>query len=240
MHPDITHLLASTAMLDYQHPTIQQLIKHRQWHKLTTYEAIGAAYNFVRDDIHFGYNADDTLPASAVLEDGYGQCNTKGTLLMALLRALGIPTRIHGFTIDNELQRGAIPTYLMPLAPQRILHSWVEIYFNERWINLEGYIIDRTYLRSIQQRETAVVAQKKAFCGYGIATPCLAAPSIDWQGKDTYIQKEGIAEDFGLFDTPDQFYNQSGSNLSGIKKIAYRYVLRHLINRHVNKLRNAS
>lgn len=41
----------------------------------------------VRDDIVFGYNIDDEIPASKVLADGYGQCNTKGTLFMALLRA---------------------------------------------------------------------------------------------------------------------------------------------------------
>lgn len=50
-----------------------------------------AKYNFVRDEILFGYNADDTILASRVLAEGYGQCNTKGTLFMALLRGADIP-----------------------------------------------------------------------------------------------------------------------------------------------------
>ena len=42
-----------------------------------------------------------------VLADGYGQCNTKGTLFMALLRACNIPCRVHGFTIDKKIaERG--------------------------------------------------------------------------------------------------------------------------------------
>jgi transglutaminase-like putative cysteine protease len=104
--------LKETTMLDFNNRQIQSLIEKRKWRDLSQYDAIGAIYNFVRDEIRFGYNADDRLPASQVLKDGYGQCNTKGTLLMALLRAVGILTRFHGFTIFNELQRGAIPNYL--------------------------------------------------------------------------------------------------------------------------------
>ena len=65
-------------------------------------------YNFVRDEVKFGYDTGDTIHESQVLSDGYGQCNTKATLLMALLRAVGVATRIHGFTIDKALQKGAI------------------------------------------------------------------------------------------------------------------------------------
>jgi transglutaminase-like putative cysteine protease len=137
--------LQTTPMLDFSNQTIQQLIEGKGWKKLSSYDAIEAVYNFVRDDIKFGYNKDDTLSASQVLADGYGQCNTKGTLLMALLRGVGIPARFHGFTIFNELQRGAIPNYLFFFAPKRIIHSWVEVYFDDHWLDLEGYIIDKAY-----------------------------------------------------------------------------------------------
>ncbi|WP_281559156.1 transglutaminase family protein [Thalassomonas sp. RHCl1] len=226
--------LLETPMLDFNHPQIQALIKQRKWRDLSPYDAIGASYTFVRDEIRFGYNADDRLPASRVLNDGYGQCNTKGTLLMALLRALGISTRLHGFTIDNELQRGAIPGYLFALAPKRIIHSWIEVYQGERWINLEGYILDNTYLKQVQN---SFADQCQSFSGFAIATQCLAAPDIDWQGQDTYIQSDGIADDFGVYNQPDDFYTKHGSNLSGIKKLLFRYLLRHLINVNVKQIR---
>lgn len=85
-------------------------------------------YNFVRDNIAFGYNASDDLTASTVLSDGIGQCNTKGTLLMALLRAVGVPCQFHGFTIDTALQRGAITGVAYQLAPRNIIHSWIEVW----------------------------------------------------------------------------------------------------------------
>jgi len=230
----IKDYLTVTPMLDFKHATIQSLVNQQGWLLLPQYEAIGAIYNYVRDVIKFGYNADDRLPASQVLNDGYGQCNTKGTLLMALLRSVGIPTRFHGFTIYNELQRGAIPNYLFKLAPERIIHSWVEVYLEDRWVNLEGYIIDRPYLEKIQ---SSFSDQCKEFSGYGIATPCLAKPAVDWQGENTYIQSEGIADDFGIYTQPDDFYLSYGSNLLGIKKWLFRYLFRHLMNINVKKIR---
>lgn len=226
--------LQETSMLDFMHPHIQNLVEEKEWKKLSQYDAIGAIYNYVRDEVRFGYNKDDRLSASQVLKDGYGQCNTKGTLLMALLRTVGIATRFHGFTIYNELQRGAIPNYLFKVAPDRIIHSWVEVYQDGRWINLEGYILDKDYLKKVQNR---FADQTESFSGYGIATKCLSNPDIDWDGKDTYIQSEGIADDFGVFTQPEDFYSVHGSNLSGIKKVMFSYILRHLMNFNVNKIR---
>ncbi|KGJ90270.1 transglutaminase-like domain-containing protein [Thalassotalea sp. ND16A] len=226
--------LLATPMLDFNHPKIQALITQRKWRDLPQYDAIGAIYHYVRDEIRFGYNADDRLTASQVLKDGYGQCNTKGTLLMALLRAVGVSARFHGFTIYNELQRGAIPNYLFVIAPERIIHSWVEVYHNERWLNLEGYIIDQAYLTQVQNR---FANQCEPFSGFGIATKCLATPDIDWNGEGTYIQSDGIADDFGVYSQPDDFYARQGSNLSGVKKVLFRYLLRHLMNLNVNQIR---
>ncbi len=230
-----TDFLLETTMLDFNHPQIQQLVEQRGWKLLSDYDAIGAIYHCVRDEVKFGYNANDCLPASQVLKEGYGQCNTKGTLLMALLRAVGIPTRFHGFTIFNDLQRGAIPNYLFMMAPERIIHSWVEVYQDGRWVNLEGYIIDKDYLTQIQRR---FADQTDSFSGFGIATKCLAKPDIDWRGEDTYIQSDGIADDFGTFTQPEAFYSQYGTNLSGLKKVLFRYVLRHLMNLNVNRIRS--
>jgi hypothetical protein len=226
-----------THILDFDDHTIQSLIAERNWQALDEYNKIGAAYTYVKDEIQFGYNRSDDIAASEVLADGYGQCNTKGNLLMALLRALGIQCRFHGFTIDQRLQKGAIPAYVFWLAPKYIIHSWVEVFFDGEWINLEGFILDNDYLSSVQSRFSQ---DKGSFCGYGIATTCLENPQTEWTGKNTYIQKEGIHDDFGLYNSPDEFYSEKGTNLSGVKRWLYQSVVRHLINMNVNRLRNAS
>ena len=228
-------LLAATPLLDVHHPDIEALVARRVWRALPPYDRIGAVYDFVRNEIAFGYNEGDELPASSVLADGIGQCNTKSTLLMALLRAVGIPCRFHGFTIDKPLQKGAITGLAYWLAPQRIIHSWVEVSLEGRWVALEGFILDEPYLASLQRR----FPQARRFCGYGAATPDLSAPGVEWRGEDTYIQKEGIADDFGVFDSPDDFYACHGSNLSGLKRWLYRRVIRHAMNRNVARIRES-
>lgn len=102
---NFTNYLRETKILDYSSKQIQLLVEGRGWKNLPETERVKAIYNFVKDEILFGYNVDDGVKASRVLKDGYGQCNTKGTLFMALLRASGIPCRIHGFTIDKILQK---------------------------------------------------------------------------------------------------------------------------------------
>ncbi len=117
---DIGRLLAVTPLLDYGSATVQRLVADRAWQQLDPTARIGAAYDYVRNEIPFGYNAEDNVAASAVLADGYGQCNTKATLLMALLRAAGIPCRFHAATIHKRLQRGVLTGLTYRLAPKQI------------------------------------------------------------------------------------------------------------------------
>lgn len=228
-------LLNETLLLDFSHPAIASLIEQRGWSRLSREHRIKAIYEFVRDEILFGYNADDDLPASRVLADGIGQCNTKATLFMALLRGANIACRLHGFTINKRLQKGAVTGVFYLMAPNDILHSWVEVELNCRWINLEGLILDKGYLESLQAQQPD---RDGAFCGYGAATNNFRNPAIEWTGNDTYIQREGINRDYGLFDTPDDFYAKVGTNIRGWKRWFYIRWIRHAMNRNVARIRN--
>ncbi len=233
--PNSSDLTATSPLLDYEHPAIRALIAKRGWRKLSTYDAIGAVYDFARDEIKFGYNRDDAIAASEVLSDGIGQCNTKATLLMALLRALGVRCRLHGFTIHKNLQRGVVPESVYRITPENIIHSWVEIDFEGQWINLEGFILDAAFLNKLQ---AAFMEKSGAYCGYGAGTQDLQNPEIGWTGQNTYIQSTAINQDFGLFDTPDQFYILHRQEFSPPKKWLYIYFIRHWMNRRVESFRS--
>jgi len=228
----LTHTEPSP-LLDYQAPAIQTLIAARDWCDLSEYERIGAAYDYVRNEVLFGYNKADNIPASEVLADGYGQCNTKGTLLMALLRALSVPCRVRGLSIHKALQRGVIPELIYRIAPASILHSWVEVYHSGRWINLEGFILDQSYLGQLQK----TFGNDNSLCGYGVGTDQLNAPDVDWCGQDTYIQRTGVNQDFGVFETPDEFYAGHQQDFSAWKNMLYKTVFRHWINARVRRIR---
>lgn len=228
-------LLQATAILDYDHPAIQDLISGRKWWELPTYERIGAAYEFVRDEIKFGYNKSDDLKASQVLQEGIGQCNTKANLLMALLRALGIPCRLHGFTIDKKLQKGAVTGVVYLLSPRNIIHCWVEVFHEGKWINLEGFILDMSYLSKLQKKFDA---RNAPFCGYGVAISDFKSPPIEWRGTDTYIQKDGINQDLGTFRSPDEFYAKNGTNLKGLRRLLFEAVVRRIMTENVSRIRD--
>lgn len=226
--------LKETKILDYTHTSIQELLQQRQWENLDITARIKGIYNYVRDEIKFGYNISDDISASQILKDGYGQCNTKATLLMALLRATGIPNRIHGFTIDKALQKGAITGVWYILSPQNILHSWVEVLVGEQWYFLEGVILDKPYLTKLQEQNSKC---KTTFCGFGVYTDNFENPTIEWNLNNTFIQNKGINQDFGVFDTPDDFYSKHKQKLNAFKKFIFQNIVRHLMNNNVQRIR---
>ena len=184
--------LKATHLLDFDNPRLVRLVEEQGWHTLTEYEKIGAIYDYVRDEIALGYNESDAMPASKVLQDGYGQCNTKGVLLMALLRKCGIACRLHGCTVHKRLQKGVITGAAYRLAPREIIHSWVEVFHQGKWISLEGVILDTAYLQALQHRFPEA---GETFCGYAVATSDFKSPPVAWRGRDTSIQKEAIIRD---------------------------------------------
>lgn len=120
------------------------------------------------------------------------------------------------------------------LSPQEIIHSWVEVYVQGNWYACEGVILDREYILSIQKK----YPYKKEFCGYAIAVKDLQAIDVNWSLCNTFIQKEAIVKDLGIYDTPDDFFKQYHQNINPIKRWIYRYIVRHWMNHKVNQLRS--
>ncbi|MFW5913990.1 MAG: transglutaminase domain-containing protein, partial [Bacillota bacterium] len=133
-------LLKATRMADYHHPDLQSLIEREGWRTLSTYDKIRAIHAYVRDAIRFGYNAKDTLKASDVLKQGYGQCNTKAVLLLALLRAVGVPAWVRALNVDSSFQKELIPGVFHTFVPKHFLHTQVLIEYEGKPKTLEGFI----------------------------------------------------------------------------------------------------
>ncbi|MEE0461949.1 transglutaminase-like domain-containing protein [Blautia hydrogenotrophica] len=223
-------------MLDFSTPNIQKLISNRHWKGVEVYNRIKQIYNFVRDEILFAYNVDDSIPASRVLAEGCRQCNTKGTLFMALLRGVDVPCRMHGFTIDKKLQKGTMTGIVYKKAPKNIFHSWVEVYLDGVWYELEAFILDKKYLSQIQNINST---RKGTFWGYGVAVKDLRNPVIDFSINNTYIQSEGINHDFGIYECPDDLLQEHHQEISIFEAFLYRNLGRHLMNYNIKKIRNA-
>ncbi len=232
---DAGELVAPTAILDYWTAPIQQLVAERGWRQLEPLARIGAVYDYVRNEIDFGYNTDDDITASEVLADGYGQCNTKASLLMALLRAVDVPCRFHAATIHKRLQKGVVTGVFYRLAPEEILHSWVEVLIDADWKRLEGVILDDDYLDGLRCQLGRPTGE---FIGYAAGTSDIDNPAVKWAGDHTEIQMTGVDRDLGVYDDPDTYYRSAGTNLSGLKRVLYRRLIRHVMNRTVATIRS--
>ncbi len=226
--------LFETPMLDFGSNAITQLISKHKWNEEEVFMKIKCIYEYVQNEILFGYNETDYLSASEVLKEGYGQCNTKSTLLMALLRGVGVPCRIHAFAVTKDFQKGVTTPLISIFAPQQILHTWVEIYYNNDWIVLEGVITDKEYLTAIIKRFGST---NKAFNKYAIATRDLHTLSIGWNGKSTYVQREAIISDYGTFNSPDDLFKKYKQKIGRMKSFLYAKYGCKKMTKNVEKIR---
>lgn len=231
-----TRFIEETIMLNYNSVIIQKLICDRKWNSLSEYNKIDEIYKFVQNEILFGYNCSDLLTAEQVLLDGYGQCNTKATLLMALLRAVDIPCRLHGFEVSKCFQLGATNMLISILAPSKIIHTWVEVLYQGQWLALEGVITDTYYFEAVKAKYKNI---KKEFKKYAIATENLETLSIEWHGNNTYVQSAAITTDFGVFLNPDEFFKEHNQHWSKVKNFFFVHFGRKVMNKNVAKMRNS-
>lgn len=226
--------LTDTKMLDYNAREISDLVAAHKWNELTDYDKIGAIYDFVQNEIPLGYNKYDNLTATQVLADGIGQCNTKATLLMALLRAVGVPCRLHGSRVVKDFQRGLMPTVMAKLAPPRIVHTWAEVFYGGEWLCLEGVITDKAYISGLRSLFPDVTGR---FFDYAVAVEDFDKPQIEWHGAATAVQQAAVVEDLGVFDAPDDFYCEYAQAYRGIKKLLYENIGRIIMTKRVARIR---
>ena len=229
--------LKETTMLNYNSNSIQKLVEARGWKELDEFERIGAVYDYVRNEILFGYNSSDLLTAEEVLKDGYGQCNTKGTLLMALFRAVGIPCRLHGSEVSKYFQEGATSGLISKLAPESVVHTWVEVSYQNKWIALEGVITDEAYVQGVKKKCREHIGD---FKGYAISVPDLKTLDLNWNGEDLFVQNTSVVEDYGVFDSPDVFFKEHKQTWNKVKDFAYVHYGRKVMNRNVSGIRQSA
>ena len=93
------------------------------------------------------------------------------------------------------------------------------------WYNLEGFILDNVYLTALQK--TFLPEKDGSFIGYGVATKNFIKPPVEFNCCNTYIQKEGIVRDFGVYDDPDSLLRELGQTRLLLNRCVYRLIGSH-------------
>jgi transglutaminase-like putative cysteine protease len=126
--------LAPTALIDSDHPAVIAFAQRATG--TTPKERAISLYYLVRDGFRYDpYHIDLSVPglrASRVLENGYGWCVPKATLLAAAARAAGIPARVGYADVRNHLS-----TERMRQIAQTDLYIWhgyTELWLDGDWV----------------------------------------------------------------------------------------------------------
>ena len=137
---DADQWLESTQLLDLDDPKLRiQAMRITQLASSALQKAV-LIHDFVKA-LPFGcVAAFDHIPAAAVLRAGRGDCHTKGTLFVALLRAAGVPARLRFVSLSTKFLAGIID-----IPQESITHALGEVYLSGRWVQTDTYVTDEQF-----------------------------------------------------------------------------------------------
>ena len=127
--------LQETYYLDYNNPEFETYLKDFPIN-LSPKETAIALYFKVRDGfIYDPYRLDlrkESLKASVMLKKSRGWCVEKSTLLAALARRFGIPSRMGYAIVTNHIGVEKLTDILK--SKEIVFHGYVELFIDEKWV----------------------------------------------------------------------------------------------------------
>ncbi|SHF43513.1 Transglutaminase-like superfamily protein [Litoreibacter ascidiaceicola] len=222
-------------LADQNHPLVRETTTRLTQTETTPRGRFEQLFYFVRDDIQFAFPDDgDFVKASDTIRLGYGQCNTKATLLLALCKTVGIPARIHFSLISKDIQRGFFTGIAYWLMPREISHSWIEVEIDGIWRRIDTFINDLPLFTAAK----AEVKRRGWSVGYSIALKDGDASADFNLEHEAFQQMAAVTDDHGTWDDPSTYYKSAKykNRPDGIRMWFYRHMIGG-INRRVERLR---
>lgn len=227
--------LANTRLLQHDHPRIRLLALRLTQLKGPARDKALACYQFVRK-LPFTCAADAPhTPSVEVLAARAGDSYTKSTLLVAMLRSLGIAARVRVVVLKAQYLRG-----LMDIGDHAVEHVFCEVALEGEWLGVDSYAVDL---------ELGLVARTRLLrearrSGYGVHMK----GQVTWDGASSSFGLFSCADpsslpmqDLGVFDDVGHFHESTGHHLrpSWARKQEWALAAA-LANRRIRKLRGTA
>ncbi|MBM1558592.1 transglutaminase family protein [Sulfitobacter mediterraneus] len=222
-------------LADYDNQVVKMLATKLTRSETTPRGKLDRIFHFVRDEIRFGFPVNgDFVKASETIRLGYGQCNTKATLLLALCKAAEIPSRIHFSLITKDIQKGFFRGLAYWLMPKEISHSWIEVEIEGQWRRVDTFINDKTLFDAAK----AKIKQLGWTVGYSVALEDGEAGADLNLDHEVYQQMAAVTDDHGTWDDPSFYYDSENyrNRPDGFRMWVYRHLIGG-INRRVEAVR---
>ncbi|MBC7000284.1 transglutaminase family protein [Cytophaga sp. FL35] len=130
--------LQPTYYFDFESTEIQELIRSLQNKELYNKEKTVVLYTKIRDDWRYDpYSislTNDNYKASVIAKKNSGNCVEKSILLIACLRGLGIPSRLHLGKVKNHI---AVERLTEKFGSNELTpHGMVNVRLNNKWLKM--------------------------------------------------------------------------------------------------------
>ncbi|NCF75028.1 MAG: hypothetical protein GWO87_00895 [Xanthomonadaceae bacterium] len=224
----------SINLADYDNPIVKNKSEELTKNANSVFDKINVIFHYVRDDIKFAFPKEgDFVKASQTIQYGFGQCNTKTTLFLALCKSIGIPARIHFSLIKKDIQKGLFSGIAFWLMPKELSHSWIEIKIDEKWISIDSYINDKYFYEAAKEK----LKEKSWDTGYSIASKNKSSIKLDFN-NEKFMQMDAVTTDHGVYNEPMDYYSTSKykNRPNAIKLFIYGLLIKG-INKKIKKLR---
>jgi len=132
------NFLEATYFFDYKHTVIQELISELSTSTMSAKEKTIVLYSKIRDGWKYDpYSisfSKESYKASTIAQKSTGHCVEKSVLLIACLRALDIPARLHLGKVKNHI---AVERLIEKFGSNELTpHGMVNVYLNGKWLKM--------------------------------------------------------------------------------------------------------
>lgn len=191
--------LANTPLLQTDHPRLRiQAAKLTQLKRSMQEKAV-ACFRFVQSLPFKCVPDSSTITAPQVLLNGCGDADTKATLLVALLRASGVPARMRLLTLGSAFLHGILDTDGRPVE-----HVISEVFIDSEWLGVDAYVVDAELGLAARVR---LLAEHRR-CGYAVHMN----GQVAWHANTSAFGQFHVGDmsnlplaDLGVFDDPASF-----------------------------------
>ena len=226
---------APEMLSDHEHPEVQSSALQLTSTKTSQLEKLEAIFHFVRDEIKFGFTPKwDRVKASETLEYRLGYCNTKATLLHALCKVAGIPSRIHTGLIDIQIMRGIFPSFSFPFLPDAGGHTWTEVQINGEWKPVDSYINDKPFYEKAKKR----LNESGKLTSYSISE-AKGPSSCEFNfGEKGFVHMGAVVKDHGTWEDYSEYMASDQYLAMDRMQLMFYPVIAGLANRNISKIRS--
>jgi RND superfamily putative drug exporter len=185
---DLAETLAASPFCDHQEPSIRAALEALRERAPDGDIALAVAvFEFVRDEIVYAFGPWG-VPASRTLGDRAGTCTNKANLLVALLRAAGVPAAYGVLRVNAREYFGVLgPRFLSRQVSSESVHVYAAAHLDGRWVKC-----DPSTDRELSERTAHFSAQTRL---------------IDWDGRvDSmdFLDPRHVYADLGLYANIDE------------------------------------